>query len=161
MPRPAKHRLVRGFTLVELLTTMTIIGVLAAVSGPRFFSTPAFAARGFADDLRGALRYAQHLAIASGCGVQVTIDTGGYQVMRFGGGDCNDRTGPLSAVHRSGGDELRAALPDGISGRSAEFYFDTLGRPRSASSGRLIDSDIELAFDTVRVRVHAESGLVE
>jgi general secretion pathway protein G len=35
---PAPHRAVSGFTLLELLVVMVIIGLLAAYVGPRYFS---------------------------------------------------------------------------------------------------------------------------
>jgi prepilin-type N-terminal cleavage/methylation domain-containing protein len=63
----------RGFTLVELCCVLVIAGVLAALAGPRFLDSPAFNQRGYTDELGAALRAAGAIALASGCGVQVSI----------------------------------------------------------------------------------------
>lgn len=50
--------------MVELVVTLVIIGILAAIAIPRFQDTSAFTQRGFSDEVRAALRYAQKIAIA-------------------------------------------------------------------------------------------------
>lgn len=54
----------RGFTLVELVMIILIIGVLAVVALPRFFNRADYDARGFLDGTLSALHYAQKAAIA-------------------------------------------------------------------------------------------------
>ena len=51
-------------TVVELITVIVILGILAAIALPRFVGRNAFDERGFSDQVRATLRYAQKLAIA-------------------------------------------------------------------------------------------------
>lgn len=53
-----------GFTLIELVATLIVIGILAAAVAPRFFGSHGFEERGFYDETVAALRYAQKSAIA-------------------------------------------------------------------------------------------------
>mgnify|MGYP003343945810 CR=1 FL=1 len=49
----------RGFTIVELVTTIVILGIVAAIASPRFFNTSPFETAGFAAEVRAGLRHAQ------------------------------------------------------------------------------------------------------
>ncbi|MCE9679790.1 type II secretion system GspH family protein [Shewanella sp. AS1] len=53
----------QGFTLVELVTTMVLISILAVVVLPRFFSASAYSAYTLRDELIGELRRVQLMAL--------------------------------------------------------------------------------------------------
>jgi len=54
----------RGFTLIELIMVMVMVGILAVFVAPRLFDANVFKSRGFADQVQATLRYAQKEAIA-------------------------------------------------------------------------------------------------
>ncbi len=66
-----------GFTLIELIMVMVIIGVLAIAVLPRFADRSAFESRGFHDETMSLLRYAQKTAIAQRRTVCVSLNTAG------------------------------------------------------------------------------------
>lgn len=53
-----------GFTLIELIMVIILLGVLAVFAAPRIFNSDGFNARGFHDETLAFLRYAQKAAIA-------------------------------------------------------------------------------------------------
>ena len=69
-----------GFTLVELLTVVVLLGILSVFALGRFFGPDQFAARGFFNDTMNAVQFAQKLAISSGCDVEVTTTSSGYKL---------------------------------------------------------------------------------
>ena len=54
----------RGFSIVELVATLTVIGILAVFAVPRMIDRAAFESRGFYDQAQALVRYAQKIAIA-------------------------------------------------------------------------------------------------
>lgn len=71
-----------GFTLVELITVIVILGIISAIALPRLIDRSAFQARGFEDEVLAALRYARALAVSSGCEVQVSIAGDAYTLLQ-------------------------------------------------------------------------------
>ena len=139
----------RGFTLVELITVLTVLGVLAMIAAPRFADPSPFAARGFYEDAMAATRYAQKLAIASGCTVRIQFSAG-YAVYE----SCNGA--PESALTRPGtSDPFTNTAPTGVSVGAASFSFDKIGRPIVMTPGNSV------AIGSYAVTVTTETGLVQ
>jgi MSHA pilin protein MshC len=66
-----------GFTMIELITVMIVVGILAVVAIPRLADRSDFENRGFQDETRSLLRYAQKSAVAQRRNVCVTLAASG------------------------------------------------------------------------------------
>jgi MSHA pilin protein MshC len=69
-----------GFTMVELIVVIVLIGILGAIAGSRLFDNQVFEARAYADQSRSLIRYAQKLAIAQNRAVFVRSTPNGFAV---------------------------------------------------------------------------------
>ena len=71
-----------GFTLIELVTVITILGLLAVAVVPRFTSTSSFETRTVQDQIISAIRQAQQLAMnkAVSANVQLQTDSSNHRI---------------------------------------------------------------------------------
>ncbi|MBU1425328.1 MAG: prepilin-type N-terminal cleavage/methylation domain-containing protein [Gammaproteobacteria bacterium] len=73
----------RGFSLVELITIIVILGIISVAAIPRFFDKNVFDSRSFYDQVLSTLRFAQKTAIAQHttvCVVDTAREIGLYAV---------------------------------------------------------------------------------
>jgi len=151
-----------GFTLVEMIVTLVVIGILAAVAIPRLVSGDAFSSRSFFDESRSIIRYAQKVAIAQRR--QVFVNVTATRVEACYDAACATRVpSPVDAADAQGAHtdstEARWKLDPGrIAMSTANFNFNGLGQP---SAGAVITFTSAVANYPVRaINVVAQTGYV-
>jgi MSHA pilin protein MshC len=80
-PNPLRKE--RGFTLIELIMVIVILGVLAVFAAPKLFDSNSFTGRGFHDETSALLRFGQKTAIAQRRTVCVTVNATGVTMTMF------------------------------------------------------------------------------
>ena len=134
-----------GFTLIELIAIMIIVGIMAAVALPRMSALSGYDERGLHDKLKASLQFSRKTAVASRRYVCLTVtnDTAGKVTMML------DKTVPESltpdkctvvgnlipltppapdATSGCASNEICAGSTLSLSSTSPSFRFDPLGR---------------------------------
>ncbi|MDF1584038.1 MAG: type II secretion system protein [Methyloprofundus sp.] len=146
-----------GFTLIELIMVILMLGILSATALPKFFAKDVFAEHVFFSDTLNAIRYAQKLAVTTGCNVQVTISSNSYTLTRQGtptSTTCSGSAYNLAIAHPSSGASTYSGSETNITLTStvSPFYFYPLG---TASD------DVILTINGIKtIHIVAATGLV-
>ncbi len=164
--RSAPRFVASGFTLIELVVTMVMIGIMAVAVMPRLTNLSGFDAVGYADQLKSVLRYAQRSALAQRRAIIVDFSGDTPTLAYIAGSDCA-LTGTAMAFPTT----LRArgqstSLPVakiGITDKAEWICFNPIGKPFlndssviSALSATLTISITEAAL----ISIEPETGYV-
>ncbi|MDT8990220.1 type II secretion system protein [Curvibacter sp. APW13] len=124
-----------GFTLIELIMVLVLLGILAAYAAPRIFNRSDFDARGMEDVTLSYLRYAQKTAIAQRRTVCLSITSSGISLSIAATAATSSCSTALN-----GPDGKAALAVSGVSYATrppANFSFDGLGQPIDTSGAAL------------------------
>ncbi len=143
-----------GFTLIEMTLTLVILSILVAVTLPKFFNQNAFEERFFHDDLISAVRYAQRLAVGSGCAVSLSISGSGFSLLQDRNCDLSSPSYTL-VVNRPSDSEAfsNTDIPAGLTITSSDsvLYFVPSGGAVDGSGTSVGNATINLAGTVTRI----------
>lgn len=185
-PPPLRHHNgQRGFTMIELIMVIVIMGILSAIAVGRFFDRKSFDAEEFAAQSKGMLRYAQKVAIAQNRPVYVRLDGAGVALCFAAATPCAAASRVLPAAGGNSGSSATLAACGNTTAWSCEanplgvtsaltpaaasgFYFDAQGKPFAAtdaypsSSSAFATLSMAIAGDGMSrsVTVEQETGYV-
>jgi MSHA pilin protein MshC len=153
----------RGYTLVELVTIMILLGILAVVALPNLDQAQGFGASSFKDRVAGSLRFAQKSAVAHRRMVCATVAANGLTLTvdsAFGAGDCKNplagSDGAAAALSPSATVTLTAApVPVG------PLYFQPSGAVTSDKAGATPTSYTLTVSGQTPITVNGATGYVD
>jgi len=172
----ALQRSQHGFTLVELIIVIVLLGVLAVFAAPRMFNSADFYARGFHDETLAMLRYAQKAAVAQRRMVCVTFDTASTlntAVLTLE--NPIPSASPMPAVNCATDlVGLKGESPAKVTAKSGTGYsaiktgttsvtsliFNGLGQPVSSARTALTDNTTVEIANAASITIEAETGYV-
>jgi MSHA pilin protein MshC len=177
------RKLSAGFTMIELITVIVLIGVLGAIGASRFFDNSVFENRTYADQAKAIIRYAQKLAIAHNRAVFVRVDGNSFAVCTTSACAAADQLaapGGSNSGSAATRNFCQASTTWMCEGRPAKvavnaspaingaFYFDALGRPyngNDAIGGVSTFQQTALTFSSgtsnTRIVIWPETGYVQ
>ena len=143
-----------GFTLIGLVMTIVVVGILAVSVVPRFFERSTFDSLGFHDQTLAVLRYAQKAAVAQRHTVCVTF-TASSVSLTLASASPPSTTCTMNLTGPDGSAPYRIDAPSGVSYSAvpSDFYFTALGQ---ASSGQTF----QVAGVAKTISVESETGYV-
>ena len=157
----------KGFTLVELVVVITILGIISVFVIPRFFEKGIFDERGFLEQSRASIRYAQKLAIASGCDVRVIFtagDPGSFNIQQWASCNPTNHATATNDLPQADPSLVNVTGPTGVVISAIDFYFDNIGRPRvveAANPTSFIAGIQNLNIGGSSISIHPQTGYIE
>lgn len=154
----------RGFTLIELVAAMILIGVLAAVVLPRMDSSQMFREIAFSDQTAAALRYAQKTAVSHRRLVCVTV-AGDQLSLSLGIAASHPALACTNPLAGSDGQQPAASSPSDnitlVAAPAGPLYFQPSGAVTSDGAGTTPANFTLTVTNQTPIQVYGETGDVE
>lgn len=148
----------KGFTLVELVVVIAVMGIMVAVAAPRFASGDIFETRGDAGLLSSTLRYAQKTAIAQRKKVFVIHNNAIPDVVKL----CFDAVcnQPVISPETAGAYVFTSSKNVDVDSLNASLVFDGLGRAVPDVATNYTVTNRKNTNQSVTIRVEANTGYI-
>ena len=114
-----------GFTLVELIVVILIIGILSISIAPRFFGVTSYENRQVTDELLSALRYSQQMAMNRGGDIHLVLTANNFTVQLSDGTDLRSPDGRIPYTK---------TFPNNINATAETIRYNGLGQPVNAAN---------------------------
>ncbi len=135
---------ITGFTLVELIVVILIIGILSVSVAPRFFGVASYENRKVTDELLSALRYSQQMAMNRGGEIQLVLTSNNFTVQLSDGTPLRSPDGLIPYTKN---------FPNNINPTPDTVRFNALGQPVTAAGTPLaVDTTLTInATNTITI----------
>jgi len=121
-----------GFTVIELIAVIVVLGILSATVLPKFFDKSGYQQRVIFDDTLNAVRYAQKLAVATGCNVQFSISSNAFQLLHAT--TCSSTSYGVAVAHPATQTPPYTGSEAGISLPNTTITFNAIGEADGGTS---------------------------
>jgi len=129
-----------GFTLVELIVVILIVGILSISIAPRFFGVSSYEDRKATDELRTAFRHTQQLAMNRGGNVQLILTASNFTVQLADG---------TALQSPAGIKPYQTKFPPNVTaGPAVTITYDRLGRPSTGATITLGSQTVTIEQET-------------
>lgn len=156
----------RGFTLIEMIMVIVILGALAVYAAPRLFDSNVVYARGFHDETLAYLRFAHKTAIAQRRTVCVAFG-GNSLTLTIASGAATDTCATAATLSGPRGTSpvvLSAKPGSGVAYNTTpapiDFNFNGLGQPITGLGVAMARQTIQVADVSQSITVEAATGYV-
>ena len=114
---------------------MVILGIIGMLAAPRLFDRQSFDARGFFDQTKAAIRYAQKTAIAHRRPVFVNVTVNSICLTYVADANCTNVNANDVVLNPAGGQRFYTEAPSGVNFNIVgSFSFSPLGQPSAAQA---------------------------
>jgi MSHA pilin protein MshC len=164
----------KGFTLIELVMIIVLIGIISVYAAPKLGNVASTKADAFTDKLRADIRYAQNLAMSQNRRYRVYFNAApapnpGYAVVNDANGNGTWGGAGEVVMDPAGNGNLSVTLNAGqfagitfsavgFSGNYVEF--NSLGVPFDSAGALAVNKNVTLSPGGTTVTVTAQTGAV-
>lgn len=148
-----------GFTLVEMIAVLIIVGLVSSIGFARYGKPDRYEQRGFADHTLTAMRYAHRLAMTTECDVRIQLTSTELVVSHWS--DCTPLLHTTSTTPFENADyqgDFSQNVPGGMTIDQFDLFFDREGRPYERNTALLLTTAKQITLGYFSVELEQQTG---